>query len=97
MWVLSGRLQVTRGARRLEELGQDAIIGESALVEDTPRGTTIIALEKTELLVLNRDLVHGLMMNPVKIILEAVVESQPTASGSPSASRADSERCRSLH
>ena len=61
--VLSGRLQVTRGARRLEELSQDAIIGESSLVEDTPRSTTIIALEKTELLVLNRDLVHGLMMN----------------------------------
>ncbi|MEE2755781.1 MAG: protein phosphatase 2C domain-containing protein, partial [Myxococcota bacterium] len=65
--VLAGRLQVTSGTRRLKELTDDAFIGESILVDSSPQTKTIIALEKTDVLVMERDAIHALMMNQSKL------------------------------
>ncbi len=65
--VLAGRLQVTSGTRRLRELTDDAFLGESILVDSSPETTTVIALEKTDLLVMEREALHGLMMNQSKL------------------------------
>jgi PPM family protein phosphatase len=59
--IVSGRVAVERGGRRLSELGPGTHFGEMALVEDAPRSATVVALEPMDLLVIGREAMMGLM------------------------------------
>jgi CRP/FNR family transcriptional regulator, cyclic AMP receptor protein len=39
-----GEVEIRSGARRLETLGQNSIFGEMALIDDSPRSATVVAL-----------------------------------------------------
>lgn len=62
-FVLSGRLAVDVAGLGLadEELGPGALIGEAALITETIRPATILALEPSRLLVLSRALMHRVL------------------------------------
>ena len=53
--ILSGRVEVRKGEKKLAELGPGQFFGEMALlVEGAPRSADVVALEDTECLVLTR-------------------------------------------
>jgi serine/threonine protein phosphatase PrpC len=65
--VLSGRLSVNSRGRHLMDLSEDALLGESVLVEDAPRTVTVTAAEQTEILCIGRVALHSLMSNHAKL------------------------------
>ncbi|MGE5226596.1 MAG: cyclic nucleotide-binding domain-containing protein [Planctomycetaceae bacterium] len=50
--VVTGTVRVTRGARKLRDLGAGDFIGEIALVSDVPRTATVTATSPVRLLVI---------------------------------------------
>ena len=42
--VVRGEVEIRSGNRRLETLGQNSIFGEMALIDESPRSATVIAL-----------------------------------------------------
>ena len=42
--VVSGEVEIRSGSRGLETLGPKGIVGEMALIDDSPRSATVIAL-----------------------------------------------------
>jgi CRP/FNR family transcriptional regulator, cyclic AMP receptor protein len=42
--VVSGEVEIRSGSRRLETLGPKGIFGEMALIDESPRSATVIAL-----------------------------------------------------
>jgi CRP-like cAMP-binding protein len=47
--VRSGTVRVTSGSAVLEEIGAGSILGEMALIEDTPRSATVTAVTDCEI------------------------------------------------
>jgi CRP-like cAMP-binding protein len=47
--VRSGMVRVTSGSTVLEEIGAGSILGEMALIEDTPRSATVTAVTDCEI------------------------------------------------
>ena len=42
--VVRGQVEIKSGNRRLETVGQNSIFGEMALIDDSPRSATVVAL-----------------------------------------------------
>jgi CRP/FNR family transcriptional regulator, cyclic AMP receptor protein len=42
--LVRGNVEITSGNRRLETLGQNSIFGEMALIDNSPRSATVVAL-----------------------------------------------------
>lgn len=53
--VVSGRVRVERGGRVVAELGPGECVGEMAALDWEPRSATVVAVEETELVRLERD------------------------------------------
>jgi CRP/FNR family transcriptional regulator, cyclic AMP receptor protein len=51
--IVSGKVEVTRGGRRLPVRGGEELFGEIALLSDRPRSATVTALTPTHVLVLS--------------------------------------------
>ncbi|MGE0055425.1 MAG: Crp/Fnr family transcriptional regulator [Hyphomicrobium sp.] len=54
--VLSGRIDVVRYGKELEQVGPGGILGEMALIDDGPRSAAALAAEKTTVAVVPRDM-----------------------------------------
>ncbi len=52
--VRSGTVRVTSGSTVLEEIGAGSILGEMALIEDTPRSATVTAVTDCEIAMVDR-------------------------------------------
>jgi CRP/FNR family cyclic AMP-dependent transcriptional regulator len=52
--VRSGTVRITSGSTVLEEIGAGSILGEMALIEDTPRSATVTAVTDCEIAVVDR-------------------------------------------
>jgi CRP-like cAMP-binding protein len=53
--VVAGRVGVERGGARVAEIGAGECVGELAALDWEPRSATVVALEDTELIRLERD------------------------------------------
>jgi signal-transduction protein with cAMP-binding, CBS, and nucleotidyltransferase domain len=67
--VRDGHVAVTKGGRRVAELGPGDSVGEIALLRDVPRTATVTAIDDVDLLALERE-----------VFLEAVTGSMPSRS-----------------
>jgi CRP/FNR family cyclic AMP-dependent transcriptional regulator len=52
--VRSGTVRVSTGATELEQLGPGSILGEMALIEETPRSATVTAVSDCDIAVIDR-------------------------------------------
>jgi CRP/FNR family transcriptional regulator, cyclic AMP receptor protein len=52
--VRSGTVRITSGKTMLEEIGPGSILGEMALIGDTPRSATVTAVTDCEIAVVDR-------------------------------------------
>jgi CRP-like cAMP-binding protein len=52
--VRSGSVRISTGTTVLEEIGPGSILGEMALIEDTPRSATVTAIDDCEIAVVDR-------------------------------------------
>ena len=52
--ITSGKVEVTKGGKRLNEIGPGGSFGEMALLDGFPRVASLVALEPTECLVMTR-------------------------------------------
>lgn len=59
--VASGRVVVERGGRTIADRGPGMMVGEIALISDTPRTATVTAVEPSRLFVIGRREFHALM------------------------------------
>jgi CRP-like cAMP-binding protein len=70
--VLSGRVELRHGDRALTSVGPDGTFGEMAIVERSPRSLTAIAVEPTEVAVIDRHrflfLVHETPMFAIEVM-----------------------------
>jgi CRP-like cAMP-binding protein len=70
--VLSGRVELRRGDTVLTSVGVDGTFGEMAIVERSPRSLTAVAVEPTEVAVINRHrflfLVHETPMFAIEVM-----------------------------
>ena len=63
--ISSGRVEITKGGKRLNEMGAGASFGEMALLDGFPRVASVVALEDTECLAMTRwDFSAELRTNP---------------------------------
>jgi CRP/FNR family cyclic AMP-dependent transcriptional regulator len=52
--VRSGAVRVSTGTTELEQLGPGSILGEMALIEETPRSATVTAVSDCDIAVIDR-------------------------------------------
>ena len=65
MVILSGSAEVTRGGRKVAELGQGDVVGEMSLINHAPRTATVTASSDCTVLVMNsREFSSVLDANP---------------------------------
>jgi CRP/FNR family cyclic AMP-dependent transcriptional regulator len=53
--VRSGTVRVSTGATVLDQFGAGSILGEMALIDDTPRSATVVAVTDCEISVIDRE------------------------------------------
>jgi CRP/FNR family transcriptional regulator, cyclic AMP receptor protein len=59
--VMAGRVSVSRGGRRIAELGEGALLGELAMLDGRPRTASAIVSEDARLLVVPGSAVRALL------------------------------------
>ncbi len=59
--VLSGSVTVTRGGRRIGELGEGSLVGEAAMLDGRPRTASVVVAERARLLVVPGTAVRALI------------------------------------
>jgi CRP-like cAMP-binding protein len=59
--ILSGTVLVTRGGRRIGELGEGALLGEAAMLDGRPRTASVIVDQPARLLVVPGTAVRSLI------------------------------------
>lgn len=67
--IASGRVAVRRGTRLLDEIGDGAVFGEMAVLSPGPRSATVITIEPTHLLVLEKGPLDELLRERPEIAL----------------------------
>jgi CRP-like cAMP-binding protein len=72
--VVSGRLSVERSGQHIADRGPGEVVGEIALVSDTPRTATVTATEPSRLFVIARREFHALMDRQPSIRLAVLDE-----------------------
>lgn len=72
--IVSGRVSVERAGTRIADRGPGQIVGEIALISDTPRTATVTALEPSRLIVIGRREFHDLMDEHPRIRLVVLDE-----------------------
>jgi CRP/FNR family transcriptional regulator, cyclic AMP receptor protein len=70
--VISGRIELQRGADVLTTLTEGETFGEMAIIDDAPRALTAVAIEPSEVAVINRStflfLVHETPMFAIQVM-----------------------------
>jgi CRP/FNR family transcriptional regulator, cyclic AMP receptor protein len=59
--VLAGRVAISRGGRRITELGPDSLLGEVAMLDGGPRTASAIVSQDAQLLVVPGSAVRALL------------------------------------
>ncbi|MDP8959161.1 MAG: cyclic nucleotide-binding domain-containing protein [Actinomycetota bacterium] len=72
--ILSGRVEVRKGPRRLRELGPGDFFGEMALLDGAPRSADVVAMEPTECLILTSWELHGVISTHPSVAVEMLGE-----------------------
>lgn len=70
--LLSGRADVLRGERLVEESASGDILGELAMVEDVPRSATVIARSDCEFAVIDQKRFHYLVAETPRFATEVM-------------------------
>ncbi len=65
--IVSGRMEVVAGGRRLAEMGERDVVGEMAALDPEPRSATVSALEDCLLLRLTNEDLDLLMRDDVEV------------------------------
>lgn len=70
--LLSGRADVLRGQRVIEESGSGDIFGELAMIEEAPRSATVIARTDCEFAVIDQKRFHYLVAETPRFATEVM-------------------------
>ncbi|OGF55086.1 MAG: hypothetical protein A2Z21_04695 [Candidatus Fraserbacteria bacterium RBG_16_55_9] len=72
--ITSGQVEVRKGKKAVLKLGVGEFFGEMALIDEAPRSADVVALEKTDCLMLTRWDLRGLIATYPDIALKMLTE-----------------------
>ena len=72
--ITSGQVEVRKGKKAVLKLGAGEFFGEMALIDEAPRSADVVALEKTNCLMLTRWDLRGLIATYPDIALKMLTE-----------------------